>query len=404
MGNNSEGMRVIGLMSGTSIDGIDAALVEINGAGFNLEARLVAGATYPYPDQLRHRILAVCSGGALTLAELAALDDSIAYQFAQAALRIQTDQASVQLIGSHGQTVYHRPPHIPQPETLARLKENEPGPISLGYSLQLGRGALIAQLTGIPTISNFRAADIAVGGQGAPLVPPVDACLLSHPHDCRCIQNLGGMANVTYLPAWDKRQPNADMPSIMGWDTGPGNVLLDLAVHHLSDGKLAYDLNGEWASQGKPCSPLIEQWLQHPFFQQPPPKSTGRELFGQGYLQQCLQEADAYQLTPADFLATLTDLTAASIAQSYRTFLPQLPAQVFLCGGGSQNLYLRQRLQHWLAPIVVSTTDEQGISSAYKEAIAFAILAFWRKHGIPANSPSVTGAKTAVAMGEIYPI
>lgn len=394
-------MRIIGLISGTSIDGIDTALVEISGAGFDIEVSLLAAATYPYPDQLREKILAVCSGALLTLEQLAALDDSIAYQFAQAALRIQADHLSAELIGSHGQTVYHRPPQSPQSDPPEGMN-GELAALSLGYSLQLGRGALIAQLTGMPTISNFRAADIAVGGQGAPLVPAVDACLLSHPNHCRCVQNLGGIGNLTYLPAWDRANPAADTPKIIGWDTGPGNVLLDLAVRHFSDGRLAYDYNGDWASQGEPCGPLVNQWLQHPFFQQPPPKSTGRELFGQDYLQQCLREAKPYELSPADCLATLTELTAASIAQNYQAFLPQPPTQVFLCGGGSQNLYLRRRLQHLLAPISVSTTDDQGVSSNYKEAIAFAILAFWRRQGTPANLPSVTGARKAVMLGEIY--
>ncbi|MCG8368545.1 MAG: anhydro-N-acetylmuramic acid kinase [Pseudanabaenales cyanobacterium] len=394
-------MKIIGLISGTSIDGIDTALVEISGAGFDIEVSLLAAATYPYPDQLREKILAVCSGALLTLEQLAALDDGIAYQFAQAALRIQADHLSAELIGSHGQTVYHRPPQPPQSD-LPEGMNGELAALSLGYSLQLGRGALIAQLTGMPTISNFRAADIAVGGQGAPLVPAVDACLLSHPNHCRCVQNLGGIGNLTYLPAWDRANPAADTPKIIGWDTGPGNVLLDLAVRHFSDGRLAYDYNGDWASQGEPCGPLVNQWLQHPFFQQPPPKSTGRELFGQDYLQQCLREAKPYELSPADCLATLTELTAASIAQNYQAFLPQPPTQVFLCGGGSQNLYLRRRLQHLLAPISVSTTDDQGVSSNYKEAIAFAILAFWRRQGTPANLPSVTGARKAVMLGEIY--
>ena len=394
-------MIIIGLISGTSVDGIDAALVEISGTGFEIEVSLLTAATYPYPDDLREKILAICSGAALPLDQLAAMDDSIAYQFAQAALCIQTDQPSAELIGSHGQTVYHRPPQSVQSGSLEGINQ-ETVASSLGYSLQLGRGDMIAQLTGVTTISNFRAADIAVGGQGAPLVPPIDACLLSHPNYCRCVQNLGGIGNLTYLPAWDKTHPTQGMPKIIGWDTGPGNVLLDLAVHHFSDGELTYDYNGEWASQGKPHRLLVDQWLQHPFFQQPPPKSTGRELFGQDYLQQCLREAEPYELSPADFLATLTELTVAAIAHSYQAFLPQPPNQVFLCGGGSQNLYLRRRLQHWLEPISVSTTDDQGVSSDYKEAIAFAILAFWRRQGTSANVPSVTGARKAVMLGNIY--
>ena len=395
-------MRIIGLISGTSIDGIDAALIEVSGVGFAIEVSLLTAATYPYPDRLREKILAICDGASLTMDELAAMDDRIAYQFAQAALQIQTDHPPAELIGSHGQTVYHRPPQPPQSNSPAGNNQ-QIAASSLGYSLQLGRGDMIAHLTGTTTISNFRAADIATGGQGAPLVPPIDACLFSHPSHCRCIQNLGGIGNLTYLPAWDRSNPSQDMPEIIGWDTGPGNVLLDLAVDHFSGGELTYDYNGEWAAQGKPCRLLVEQWLQHPFFHQPPPKSTGRELFGQDYLQQCLREADPYKLSPADCLATLTELTAASIAQNYQAFLPQQPTQVFLCGGGSQNLYLRQRLQHWLGPISVLTTDDQGVSSAYKEAIAFAILAFWRQQGTPANAPSVTGARKTVMLGDIYP-
>lgn len=376
-------MRVIGLMSGTSVDGIDAALVEISGSQSDLEVKFIAGMTYPYPQELRSQILQVCSGASLPIAELADLDDAIAITFAQAALKIQPESEPAALIGSHGQTVYHRPPQGSQ----------------LGYSLQLGRGALIAHLTGITTVSNFRAADLAAGGQGAPLVPIVDQFLLSHPQAHRCIQNLGGIGNVTYLP------PATDQPpSILGWDTGPANTLLDLAVQFFSQGRQMYDADGAWAATGTPCLPLVEQWLQQPFFDQPPPKSTGRELFGQEYLQQCLTDAEPYHLSPADLLATLTELTAASIHHSYTQFLPRLPDQILLCGGGSQNRYLKQRLQTLFEPIPVGCTSEFGLNADFKEAIAFAVLAYWRILGIPGNLPSVTGAKAAVLLGEVYPV
>lgn len=376
-------MRVIGLMSGTSVDGIDAALVEISGSQSDLEVKFIAGMTYPYPQELRSQILQVCSGASLPMAELADLDDAIAITFAQAALKIQPESEPAALIGSHGQTVYHRPPQASQ----------------LGYSLQLGRGALIAHLTGITTVSNFRAADLAAGGQGAPLVPIVDQFLLSHPQAHRCIQNLGGIGNVTYLP------PATDQPpSILGWDTGPANTLLDLAVQFFSQGRQMYDADGAWGATGTPCLPLVEQWLQQPFFDQPPPKSTGRELFGQEYLQQCLTDAEPYHLSPADLLATLTELTAASIHHSYTQFLPRLPDQILLCGGGSQNRYLKQRLQTLFEPIPVGCTSEFGLNADFKEAIAFAVLAYWRILGIPGNLPSVTGAKAAVLLGEVYPV
>jgi anhydro-N-acetylmuramic acid kinase len=178
--------------------------------------------------------------------------------------------------------------------------------------------------------------------------------------------------------------------------------LLDLAVQQRSDGQLSFDENGAWAAQGQICQLLVNEWLQHDFFQRPPPKSTGRELFGRDYLQSCLQDAERFRLSDADLLATLTELTAASIADSYRRFLPCLPDQVLLCGGGSRNLYLQQRLQAHLAAAQVGTTDQFGLNADFKEAIAFAVLAYWRQQGIPGNLPEVTGAKQSVLLGEIH--
>ncbi|MFB2769340.1 anhydro-N-acetylmuramic acid kinase [Pelatocladus sp. BLCC-F211] len=379
--------QVIGLISGTSVDGIDAALVDISGTGFDLQVELVAGATYPYQDDLRERILAVCAGEAISMTELAELDDAIAIAFAQAAQNIQSDRQPATLIGSHGQTVYHRPPHS---QGLDKTQ-------FLGYTLQLGRGAVIAQFTSITTVSNFRVADIAAGGQGAPLVPPVDAALFSHPQEARCIQNIGGIGNLTYLP------PRRDhwLEKIRGWDTGPGNSLLDLAVNYLTNGTKTYDENGSWAASGTPCHALVEHWLQQEYFHLPPPKSTGRELFGVDYLQECIKDAESYQLNSADLLATLTELTAASIVHNYRTFLPEMPQKVFLCGGGSHNLYLKNRLQQLLETVPVLTTDEVGFSADFKEAIAFAVLAYWRQLDFPGNLPTVTGASQRVLLGEI---
>jgi anhydro-N-acetylmuramic acid kinase len=385
--------RVVGLISGTSVDGIDAVLVEITGTDIDLKVQLVAGATYAYPTALREQILEVCGGASLSMAQFAQLDDAIAFQFAQAAQEIQADNPPAELIGSHGQTVYHRPP-VKQVSQQAV----ETLPISLGYSLQLGRGEVIAQLTGIKTVSNFRVADIAVGGQAAPLVPKVDAYLLSSPTQHRCMQNIGGIGNVTYLPA---RQGNW-IEQVYGWDTGPGNALLDLAVEHFTNGSKTYDQDGSWAASGIPCDALVEQWLSQEFFQAPPPKSTGRELFGLDYLKQCLADSAAYNLTPADMLATLTELTVTSIVHSYRSFLPQMPEMVLLGGGGSRNLYLKQRLQALLESVPVVTTDEAGVSADFKEAIAFAVLAHWRGLGIPGNLPQVTGARAAVLLGDIH--
>lgn len=300
-------------MSGTSVDGIDAVLVDIAGTEQDLVVDLVAFETYAYSPSLRSQILEVCAGSPLSVEGLAILDDAIAQAFADAATNIQSGHASkATLIGSHGQTVFHRPPQAGK----------------LGYSLQLGRGDVIAHVTGTKTVSNFRVADIAAGGQGAPLVPKIDVCLLSHPTLRRCVQNLGGIGNVAVLPSLDSASDLGH--NVKGWDTGPSNVLLDLAVSQFTQGQQTYDAGGQWAAQGNICQPLVEHWLQQPFFYESPPKSTGRELFSPAYLQACLQDAQAYQLSEADILATLTELTAASIVQSYRTFLDFMPDQVLL--------------------------------------------------------------------------
>ncbi|MGD1850991.1 MAG: anhydro-N-acetylmuramic acid kinase, partial [Cyanophyceae cyanobacterium] len=377
-------MKVVGLISGTSVDGIDAALVEIKGGSLDLSVKAIAGHTFSYPTELRDRILDVCAGEPLCLQELARLDDAIATEFAKAALSIQ-GQHSADLIGSHGQTVFHRPP-LP----ADRLNQDWfNGELPLGYSSQLGRGGAIAYLTQIPTMDNFRVADIALGGQGAPLVSRVDAYLLGQDQVTRCVQNIGGMGNVTYLP---RRQEYGNLEdweaAIVGWDTGPGNVLMDLAMHHFTDGQQPYDANGNFARSGMPCVDLVELWLSDPFFRMPPPKSTGRELFGPEYLRQCLADATQFDLQPADIVATLTDFSAASIAQNYRDFLPSMPDQVLLCGGGSKNDYLIDRLQRRLGSIDVTNTDSARLSADYKEAIAFAILAYWHWHDIPRNLPS----------------
>ncbi len=383
---------VIGLISGTSVDGIDAALIDVTGTELDLKVQLLAGEIYPYPYNLSKQILAVCGGKEISMAQLGELDDAISDCFAQAAQSIQKHFPPAQLIGSHGQTVYHRPLRGVIPPT---------NPCPLAYSLQLGRGDLIAQQTGIPTVSNFRAADIAAGGEGAPLVPKVDAYLLSHQEKSSCVQNLGGIGNVAYLPP--RSNPHW-LAEIRGWDTGPANSLLDLAVQHLTDSAQTYDADGIWAASGTPCHKLVETWLRQDFFGQLPPKSTGRELFGLAYLHECLSDMVAYELSPADKIATLAELTVASIVHSYRTFLPKLPDRVLLCGGGSKNLYIKNRLQTLLPSADLLTTDEVGLSADFKEAITFAILAYWRNLGIAGNLPKVTGARQKMLLGDIHQI
>lgn len=382
-------MRVIGLISGTSVDGIDAALVELEGQGYDLTVSFIEGLAYPYPDDLRQQILALCAGEAIALDRLAALDDAVAQTFADTAQALIAQAGPADLIASHGQTVFHRP--------VGRPALPDQGSVRLAYTVQLGRGVAIAQHTGLFTISNFRQADIEAGGEGAPLAPIVDLCLLSHPTERRCVQNLGGIGNVAYLPPWN-RQGSA--PKVLGWDTGPANSLIDIAVYTLSAGALTYDVDGAWAAQGRPCLPLVNRWLEHPYFTQAPPKSTGRELFGWTFFDQCRQDAQGQELSPQDLVATLTEFTAASVAHEYHTFLPALPDRLLVCGGGSHNPVLMARLQAHLPEMVVQPTDAVGVSASYKEAIAFAVLGYWHRQGFPGNLPTVTGASRPVVLGQ----
>lgn len=377
-------MRVIGLISGTSVDGIDAALVDIVGQGYELTVQLVMGLTHPYPAALKQQILQVCAGEPITLDHLAALDDAIAWEFAQVAQTLVAKAGPADLIASHGQTVFHRPADRPH---------------HLAYSIQLGRGAAIARQVQCPTVSDFRRADIEAGGEGAPLVPMIDRCLLSHPQQHRCIQNIGGIGNVAYLPPWSNRQ--TDPPPVMGWDTGPGNSLIDIAMATLSEGTLAYDHDGAWAAQGTPCLDLVNEWLIHPYFELSPPKSTGRELFGWTFFRQCHRAAQQRGLSAMDLVATLTQFTAAAIAQEYRQFLPHLPEAILVGGGGSQNPVLLAHLQAQFPQIPVTATDAGGVPASYKEAIAFAVLGFWHWHRFPGNLPTVTGADQPRVLGHL---
>jgi len=369
-------MQVVGLISGTSVDGIDAALVEINEVEGQIKLDLIVGQTFDYDQDLKAEILALCAGAPRSIAKICELDDAIAQAFAQAALKLLGDRQP-DLIGSHGQTVYHRPPT----------------PSDLGYTVQLGRGAVISQLTSIPTVSNFRVADIEAGGHGAPLAPMLDYLVLHDPTKYIACQNIGGIGNVTYMPPHEPDQ-------IFGFDNGPGNVLMDMAAQKLFN--LAFDPNGELASQGRPCMDLVQSWLKQDFFLIPPPKSTGRELFCPDYLETCLIECRSYKLSNHDILATLTEFTARAIAQSYHQFLPQFPDRVLICGGGARNGYLLQRLTELLAPAVVLPTDSAGINADFKEAIAFAVLGYLTWHQRTGNLPKVTGAVGSRVLGQIH--
>ncbi|MDY6878068.1 MAG: anhydro-N-acetylmuramic acid kinase [Chloroflexota bacterium] len=381
-------MNLIGLMSGTSADGVDAALVKISGTPPDLKVREIAFLTQPYDNATQAAILDLCRSDAplLTMGRAHVL---LGHRFAEAALaviaRAGLTPADITLIGSHGQTIYHAPDGDPP------------------FTLQIGDPAIIATRTGIATVADFRAADVATGGQGAPLVPYPDWLMYHHPNHTRALQNIGGIANVTYLPA------GGGPETAIAFDTGPGNVIIDSVVTCATGGAWRYDQDGTLASQGRVDEALLAHLLDHPYLRRIPPKSTGRETFGATFAADLREQAQARGLPLADLVATVTAFTAASIADAYRRWLPAPPDEVFLCGGGADNPTLVRMLREHLARVfddpvpIVRHYDETGYSSAAKEAVAFAILAYETWHSRPGNLPQVTGASHPVILGHVTP-
>ncbi len=382
-------MLVLGLMSGTSTDGVDAAMVALEGAPPGLHWEVRAHSHIPLPAALRDEIFACFRPASSDVERLCRLNFALGHAFADAALHAIADAgltpAQVDLIGSHGQTLWHNPLG-PQASTL-----------------QLGEPAVIAERTGIPVVSNFRTRDMAAGGQGAPLVAYVDALLLTHPTLTRAVQNIGGIANVTYLPPRKSDLGSGWLAQgVMAFDTGPGNMLIDDAAARATDGRLAFDRDGELASAGQVDDIWLEELLADPYFKKSPPKTTGRERFGRQYGAKLWQEGCARDLTPCDIVATLTAFTASSIARAYRNFLPHLPDEVIVSGGGAHNPVLMARLREALPQSIrVRFSDEVGLKIEAKEAVAFAVLAYETWHRRPGNLPSATGASHPVILGSI---
>jgi anhydro-N-acetylmuramic acid kinase len=375
-------MNVIGLMSGTSMDGIDAALCELARDGDTLRLRVVAFATAPYEPALRERIARLLPPHSGATAEVCELTMLIGEAFAQAALAVVraagVPMEAIDLIGSHGQTVYH-----------------QVAPGAVRSSLQLGAPAVIAERTGCTVVADFRPRDIAAGGQGAPLVPYLDALLFRHPQRARAVQNIGGMANVTYLPP-------AGGASVLAFDTGPGNVLIDEAVRLLTDGAETFDRDGRRAARGQVDAALLREWLAHPFFRQPPPKSTGREAWGVAEARRFVTQGQGRGIRPDDIVATLTALTAHSIAEAYERFLGPVN-DVLVCGGGTRNPSLLQMLQAALPGAAIRPVDDLALDAGAKEAVAFAVLAYATLHGWPNNLPAATGAAHPAVLGSLTP-
>ena len=378
-------MRVLGLMSGTSADGVDAVLVELSGSAEHPHWTLLRSASLDYPASTRQLILAVGQGEAKTASTLLNLSETIT-KIQAAAARQCDPEGQAQLVGCHGQTLWHRPP-----------EDAETGALQPGASWQMLQAPLLAQLLKRPVIFDFRAADLALGGQGAPLVPKADAALLGRTKGWRALLNLGGIANLTLIPpdaGPDRLQP------VRGWDCGPANSLIDLAMEQFSEGKESCDESGRLAETGQCDEALILRWLAEPYFQLSPPKSTGRELFGRADLTRRLQEMQGRPI--ADQIATLTAFSAAVVAQDLQQLSNQnhpLPIELLVAGGGSQNLTLMRELTKRCRGLRLRRSDELRLPSQSREAMVFALLAWWHQLGYPGNAPAITGAEHDAVLG-----
>jgi len=379
-------MLIVGLMSGTSLDGIDAAVVELHGRRPDtLRWKVLHAETFPYEHGQRETIHgAILDGSAGALCTLHA---ELGEWFATAARRACADAGvplpEVAAIGSHGQTVWHSPPADGR----------------RGSTLQLGDPATIAERTGCAVVSDFRSRDVAAGGHGAPLVPWVDRLLFSHRSRHRALQNIGGVGNVSWLP------PRGAAAEVVAFDTGPGNALIDAVVEIATGGGRGYDEDGRLAARGRVDESLLEELLRHPYFAAPPPKSTGRESFGRPFVERLLAvtrpEGDQEWM---DLVATLSELTCRTIADAYRRWLLPLGLdEVFVSGGGCRNPWLMRRLGELLQPLPVYDLARLGMDPAAKEAVAFAVLAWAHLKEFPATLPGATGAQGPRVLGSFTP-
>ncbi|MCD6304454.1 MAG: anhydro-N-acetylmuramic acid kinase [Planctomycetes bacterium] len=373
-------------MSGTSCDGVDAAVVDVTGRA---NVNVLAFKTYPYAPSLRRRILDVCRSGAVDVALLCRLDFVLGEVFAEAVIRLAEEAnlplRSIDLVGSHGQTVRHEP------------RRRRIGRWAVRGTLQLGEPSVIAERTGITTVADFRPRDIAAGGQGAPLTPYVDYLLLADRRRSRAVLNIGGIANVTYLPA------ACGPGDVVAFDTGPGNMVLDRLAELATGGRMRFDRDGRLAAAGRLDEGLLRRLLRHPYFRRRPPKSTGREQFGWDYAEALRRDAQKRGLGDADILATATALTAESAARACRRLLPGMPQEVILAGGGAKNPTLVRMLAERLAPAAVYDCGRFGIDPDAREAVAFAVLAVETARGRCGNLPAATGASRGVVLGKIVP-
>jgi len=386
-----ESRNVIGLMSGTSCDGIDACLVKITGKGLSTEIDIIEFETYPYKKETRELIFDASKKQTGTVDKICQLNFRLGKLFADAAMQIAEKSSipisDIDIIGSHGHTIYH----------ISSLKEKADR--ETRSTLQIAEPSVIAQETGVTTVGDFRTRDIAAGGEGAPLVPYADFILFGRDGIDRAVQNIGGIANVTFLPA------ECSINEIIAFDNGPGNMIIDRVAEIITDGKFKYDKDGELASKGKLNQALLERLCSHPYLAIPPPKSTGREDFGIQFSDELYKELRRDNVDVLDAITTVTAFTAKSISDSYRKYIqPSYKiSEVVMSGGGVHNPVLFQFLKEYLENINIRKAEEFGIPSDAKEALAFAILANETICGNPCNVPSATGARERVALGKIIP-
>ena len=379
---NKPSRLVVGLMSGTSADGIDAVLTRITGSGLHTKVEQLGFYFLPFDAATRRAILDICGGETGGTREVCLLGTHLGKLYAQAVRELlkATGTERVDLIGNHGQTVYHIP------EEMAYLNTTIRG------TLQIGDPSYLSEEFGCPVVSDFRIRDMAAGGLGAPLVPYTEFLLYRSETEDVALQNIGGIGNITLLPA------GCALDEVTAFDTGPGNMVMDALVMKLTEGKMGYDDGGRLAASGHVIPELLEWMLQDPYLDRKPPKTTGREYYGAEYVQKLLSFG-TYPLV--DVLATATAFTAQSIALSLRRFAPKLPGRLVVGGGGSRNPTLLSFLQEALPEVTVQTQEDLGLDSDAKEAVAFAILANEALFGICNNAPSATGASHGVVMGRI---
>ncbi|MHA6533636.1 anhydro-N-acetylmuramic acid kinase [Paenibacillus sp. BAC0078] len=386
---NKQKSVVVGLMSGTSLDGIDAAVVSIEGSGLSARVKLLHYYSIPYDAELRERLKRLCTVEHSSVDLICGMSFYLAEKFAETAFEAVRsagmDMKEIDLISSHGQTVWHIP------------KQDIQDPYLVRSTLQIGDLSVLAKRTGRRVVGDFRPADMAVGGQGAPLVPYGDLILFRHPGKGRLLQNIGGIGNCTALP------PAAEPEDVFAFDTGPGNMVIDQVVYQLSHGRLSYDNGGAWAMQGAADETLVEEMMKHPYFELKPPKSTGREVFGKAYAELFAAKAREQGLSDADIVATATAFTARTIAEGYQKYVFPLCKidEVIVSGGGAHNTALLGMLQELLPDQKVLTSSDLGYNDDAKEAIIFALLGNDFMHGVANNLHSATGAKRPTVMGKL---